>query len=341
MSLLVSLAKPFLTLPAAGYFAVQKTREILYRRGIFIAVPAPIPVLSVGNVLMGGSGKTPFVIYLAGLLHARGFKVAVVSRGYRGSNRAPYLVVGDGISGKPLAPPHVAGDEPFLIAERLPLVPVLVGRRRIHPVTAAHQLFGVDAVILDDGFQRLSLRRNLDMVIVNGSEDAMFPLGRLREPISALSRADAVIMTGNAASLPHKISRFLEGKPLFRVTAVAIGLVGLPGMNAPEDLAGREVILVSGIANPERFGDLAQESGWKVVRHLRFPDHHTYREAELNLILAQAGNLPVVFTEKDWVKLPSSIKQTGKVGALRIGTVAEKEEDLLKMASRAIKETRL
>ncbi|MEW6529490.1 MAG: tetraacyldisaccharide 4'-kinase [Thermodesulfobacteriota bacterium] len=338
MSFLSKLAKPFLTLPAAGYFAVQKTREILYRRGLLVADRGPIPVVSVGNILMGGSGKTPFVIYLAELFRAQGFKVAVVSRGYRGSNRAPYLVVSDGESGKPLVPPDVAGDEPFLIAERLAHVPVLVGRRRIHPVTAAHQLFGVEVVILDDGFQHLQLRRNLDIVIVNGTEDAMFPLGRLREPISALRRADAVILTGDAPIDPDKVSRFLEGKPRFRATAVAIGLVGLPGMSSPADLAGHEVILVSGIANPERFSKLAQESDWKVVRHVRFPDHHAYSEAELNRILSEAGDLPVVFTEKDWVKLPSPLEQTGSVAALRIGLVLEKEEDLLKMVSNAIKD---
>ncbi|MFZ5864817.1 MAG: tetraacyldisaccharide 4'-kinase [Thermodesulfobacteriota bacterium] len=338
MSFLSTLAKPFFTVPAGAYFAVQKTREILYRNGLLTADRAPIPVVSVGNILMGGSGKTPFVIYLAELLHARGFKLAVVSRGYRGSNNARYLVVSDGESGKPLVPPDVAGDEPFLIAERLEHVPVLVGRRRIHPVTAAHQLFGVEVVILDDCFQHLQLRRNLDIVIVSGTEDAMFPLGRLREPISALHRADAAILTGDSPTIPDKVSRFLEGKPLFRATAVAIGLVGLPGMSSPADLTGHEVILVSGIANPERFGKLAQDCGWKVVRHVRFPDHHAYSEAELNRILSEAENLAVVFTEKDWVKLPSSVKQTGKVGALRIGMVVEKEEDLLKMVSNAIKD---
>jgi tetraacyldisaccharide 4'-kinase len=340
MSFLSTLAKPFLSLPCGGYFAVQKTREFLYRKCLLNADRAPIPVVSVGNILMGGSGKTPFVIYLAELLHTNGFKVAVVSRGYRGTNNSPYLVVGDGESEEPRVPPHVAGDEPFLIAERLPFVPVLVGRQRIHPVTAASQLFAADVVVLDDGFQHLPLRRDLDIVIVNGTEDAMFPLGRLREPISALRRADAAVLTSNTARVSEKVSPFLEGKPVFRARTEAIGLVGLSGMSAPADLAGHDVVLVSGIANPERFGDLARELGWKVVRHVRFPDHHAYRDAELSRILSEAGSSPVVFTEKDWVKLPASVKQTGKVAALRVGMVVEKEEDLLKMVSRAIEDGR-
>jgi tetraacyldisaccharide 4'-kinase len=116
--------------------------------------------------------------------------------------------------------------------------------------------------------------------------------------------------------------------------------VGFPGKTGPADLASHEVVLISGIANPERFRKLAQESGWKVVRQVCFPDHHVYKEAELERILSEAANLTVVFTEKDWVKLPSSVKQTGKVGALRIGMVVEQEEDLLNMVSNAIRDGR-
>ena len=162
--------------------------------GVLSQRKASVPVISVGNLLLGGTGKTPFVIFLAGMLGNRRLKPTVVSRGYTGTSRAPYLVVGDGSSGEPLVGPDACGDEPYLIAKRLPDVPVIVGRKRICPVRAAHELFGCNVVVLDDGFQHLPLKRDADIVLMNGSEDHMFPWGRLREPLSALRRADIVML---------------------------------------------------------------------------------------------------------------------------------------------------
>jgi tetraacyldisaccharide 4'-kinase len=194
MSSDVSLLKAMLALPAAGYHAVQRIRAKAFEWGLLKARSAPIPVISVGNLLMGGSGKTPFVIALVGLLQGHGMKPAVVSRGYRGTNRKEFLVVGDGTGGSPLVEPSVCGDEPYLIAERLPNTPVLIGRRRLNPARAASKLFGCDVIVLDDGFQHLPLKRDVDIVLVNGSEDSMFPLGSLREPLSALARANVVVL---------------------------------------------------------------------------------------------------------------------------------------------------
>ena len=197
MSIFTALAKGFLSIPASMYYAVQKGHESAYLSGLLKAQKAPIPVISVGNLLLGGSGKTPFAIYLADLFYKHGLRPAIVSRGYKGSYQEDYLVVGDGGAEGPLAEPTECGDEPYLISSRLPHVPVIVGRKRIHPVVAAHKLFGSDVAILDDGFQHLGLARNADIVLINGSEDAMFPLGRLREPISALKRANLVVIVGH------------------------------------------------------------------------------------------------------------------------------------------------
>ena len=157
--------------PAACYNAVQKIRAQAYRWRILRSRKAAVPVLSVGNLLMGGSGKTPFAIYLAGLLLRTRFPTGNCKSRLRGSNREKFLVVCDGSSGEPLVGPSVSGDEPFLMAKRLPKIPVLVGRTRIHAVEAAERLFGCDVVVLDDGFQHLQLERDLDIVLLNGTED--------------------------------------------------------------------------------------------------------------------------------------------------------------------------
>ncbi len=320
-----SLTDPLLSLPAVGYYAVQKIREKAYDWGILSPHRAPVTVISVGNLVLGGSGKTPFAIYLAGMLAKCGLKPAVVSRGYRGASRAPYLVVGDGSASEPLVGPDACGDEPYLIAERLPDIPVIVGRKRIYPVRAAKQLFGCNIVVLDDGFQHLPLRRDADIVLLNGSEDHMFPRGRLREPLSALKRADIVVLVA-ADAIPAFAKKHIRA-PIFRCRPVAAGLqTDLASRSSPaEGYSGRDVVLVSGIANPARFRSTAERLRWRVKDHHAFPDHHAFRDRELRSILDRAAGLPVVFTEKDWVKLPQWIKEMDHVAALRIEMVLEDE----------------
>jgi len=316
-----------LSIPAAGYYAVQKVREKAYEWGIFSQKQAPVPVISVGNLLLGGTGKTPFVIYLAGLLKSRGLKPAVISRGYKGTSRAPYLVVGDGSRGEPLSDPDACGDEPYLIAMRLPDVPVIVGRKRIHPVQAAHDLFGCNVVVLDDGFQHLGLKRDADIILLSGAEDRMFPVGRLREPLSALKRADIVMLVAEG-TFSAAAANYVKG-PIFRCRPVASGLAsGAKFQSAvPSDsLSGRETILASGIANPERFLSTVQGLGWVVVDHFSFADHHRFTDNELRSILGRASGLPVVLTEKDWVKLPEWFKEMEQVQALRIEMILDDEE---------------
>lgn len=315
-------------MPAGCYHAVQKIRAEAYRWRILHSRKAAIPVLSVGNLLMGGSGKTPFTIYLAELLVKLGFRPAIVSRGYRGSNREKFLVVGDGRSGEPLVGPSISGDEPFLIAKRLPKIPALVGRTRIHAVEAAKKLFGCNVVVLDDGFQRLQLERDLDIVLLNGTEDHMFPLGRLREPISALTRADIVVLVGSA-SMPGSAARYAHDVPIFRCGSVPLELrkgLGAGESSDPSDYAGQAVVLVCGIANPERFRQTAESLQWRVLDHLVYPDHYVFSDAELTTILRQRSGAPIVTTEKDWVKLPEWFRKSDRVMALRIGVVMEEEE---------------
>ncbi|MEW6349590.1 MAG: tetraacyldisaccharide 4'-kinase [Thermodesulfobacteriota bacterium] len=328
-----ALLQAIYSVPSALYYGVQKSRELAYRGGIFKGSRAPVPVLSVGNILMGGSGKTPFAIFLARAAMRLGARPAIVSRGYKGTSRAPFLVVGDGRSPHPLVSPAVAGDEPWLMAWKLPDVPVLVGRKRIHPSTVAAEQFGCDLVILDDGFQHLELHRDLDIVLVDGSEDRMFPRGRLREPISALKRADLVCFRG-----PGEIPgwRSLTAKPVFRYRVVPTGLrVGgeAASIQHPDIYASREVVLVSGIANPDRFRKTAETLQWHVKDHLIFPDHHAFSESDLALIREDSPDTPKVFTEKDWVKLPDWFRRNPDVAALEVSVVMDDEAPFLQWIS--------
>jgi tetraacyldisaccharide 4'-kinase len=321
--------KAVLALPAAGYHAVQKVRAAAYEWGLLKPQSVPVPVISVGNLLMGGSGKTPFVIALAQMLESRGLKPAVVSRGYRGTNRDEFLAVGNGAGTPPMVNPSVCGDEPYLIAERLPDTPVLIGRKRIHPALAASELFGCNVIVLDDGFQHLPLKRDVDIVLVNGTEDSMFPLGHLREPLSALERADIVVLVG-IDSIPVSLSRYVRTASVFRCKAAPVGFVTVIGTCLElSSCAGQSITLVSAVANPERFTMTVEALGCSVREHFIFPDHHAFDDTEIAAILKRAEGTSIIVTEKDWVKLPVWFKQRDDVMALRIKMVLEDQHRFL------------
>jgi len=329
MKPMVSSWNPFLALAAGGYYAVQKLREKAYDWRLISGESAPVPVISVGNILLGGSGKTPFAIYLAERLHARGLRPAVVSRGYRGANREPFLIVSDGSGTEPNVDASVCGDEPYLMARRLPGIPVIVGRARIHPVRAGFERFGCRSIVLDDGFQHLSLRRNADIVLLSGSEDRMFPMGSLREPLSALRRADLIVLAGENSTLSERVTEYIPGVPVFHGTVLpeALERGAYPSMDFdPAEYAGRSVVLFSAIANPQRFRRTSEALGWVVKDHRVFPDHHVFTGEDLTEVVDLAGGDPMVCTEKDWVKLPAKFKQTADVSALRIRAAVVEEE---------------
>jgi tetraacyldisaccharide 4'-kinase len=161
----------------------------------------------------------------------------------------------------------------------------------------------------------------------------MFPLGRLREPFSALLRAHMVVLMGADASVPPGALPFLTGKPMFRCSVVPKTLVGLPGIDSPKDLAGETVVLFSGIADPGRFRKVAHGLGWRVKDHMVFPDHHAFEEKDIRAVNQRAAGVPCVCTEKDWVKLPRPLRLSGKFGALGIGVEPDDEEALWKAVS--------
>jgi tetraacyldisaccharide 4'-kinase len=264
-------------------------------------------VISVGNLSVGGSGKTPVARWLARLLVDAGEKPSILSRGYARRNPADgVVVVHDGNVRR--ADLTRAGDEPMMLARSLSGVPVLVSPDRFLAGRLAERQFGTTVHILDDGFQHLALERDIDLLLVS-SDDVSAPLvvpaGRLREPIDAASRADAVI-GGASAEEAGDLARALGVARGFflRRSLGPVRLVGCADREFTRD--GARIVAVAGIARPERFfADLAA-AGWDVAAALAFADHHAYTPADVARIarLAEAqGAGAVVTTEKDAVRL--------------------------------------
>ena len=194
-----------LNLAAGVYGGVGRLRAALYRRGVLRARRLPCPVIAIGNLTVGGTGKTPMAIHVAGLLQQLGYRVAVISRGYRGLAEKTGGVVSDGANLRMTA--AQAGDEPYLMALLLPGVPVVVGRSRLRAGLCALAAFGVDVLVLDDAYQHLQLARDLNLLLLDQAapfgNGQVLPRGVLREPISALTRADAVVFTRAAGNVGH------------------------------------------------------------------------------------------------------------------------------------------
>jgi tetraacyldisaccharide 4'-kinase len=303
-------------------------RGLGYRIGVLRTRRAPIPVVSVGNLAVGGTGKTPFTLWLARALAERGVRVAIVSRGYGGSASGVTVVSrGDG----PEAEPEQVGDEPVMMAKGF-AGPVITAARRIDAATAAASL-GCAAVILDDGFQHRAIARAFDVVLIDGRRGPLLPAGPLREPLAALRRADAVVIVdrdeGDATAQPLAVDA-----PVFRMRLQATALVESVGRRWHErpigGLAGRRVVAVTGVARPQSFYALLQRWEASIVEVFEYPDHHRYRAEEWQRI-ARVGHGAdlIVTTEKDLVKLEAYPFATGKLVALRIAPQVERAQELI------------
>jgi len=265
---------------------------------------APLPVVSVGNIAMGGTGKTPLVAALAATLLARGARPAILTRGYRRQGKAPLVLRGD-----PQGRFREAGDEPSLLARMLPQVPVVVDANRFRGAGTALAL-GATHLLLDDGFQHHRLARQLDLVVVRAAD----PLGRLsprREGPWALRAASRVVAVGEPEEQETAAACLRRYHPLppFPAALRAVGWIREGQRQELQALAGQRVFAFAGIANPERFFRLLSQLGAQLVGTARFADHHAFSPAELAGILAQADRhraLPIT-TAKDHVRLPQTV----------------------------------
>ena len=270
----------------AGLFGVAvRLRNALYDRGTLAQRRLDGPVVSIGNISVGGSGKTPFVLLLGSLLKERGVAFDILSRGYGRKSRGVLEVDPGGL-------PAQFGDEPLLMARRL-RVPVFVGEERYAAGLAAEKKFGTQLHLLDDGFQHRRLARDFDIVLVtpDDARDRLLPAGRLREPLSALRRADAIVLTSGAdpAAFPA------GGKAVWRARR------GLEVKDVPP-----QPVAFCGIARPKNFFLQLRTAGIEPAAEAVFPDHHAYTERDLRDLLRvaeenQAGGF--VTTEKDAVNL--------------------------------------
>jgi tetraacyldisaccharide 4'-kinase len=270
---------------SAIYGGVVAARNALYDRGVLRARRLQGPVVSVGNLSAGGSGKTPFVMLLGELLKARGHKFDVLSRGYGRKSKGVLLV-------DPAGLPSEFGDEPLLIARKLQM-PVIVGEDRHEAGRFAESKFGSQLHLLDDGFQHRALARDFDIVLVTpqDAKDQLLPAGRLREALSSLRRADAVVLSSGAAAESFPV----DGKLVWRVRR---GIV-------PANVPPRPVVFC-GIARPQNFVLQLKTANIEPVAEAFYRDHHAYIEKDVRELLAlkqrsEAGGF--VTTEKDAVNL--------------------------------------
>jgi tetraacyldisaccharide 4'-kinase len=300
-------------------------RDSLYRNGVLQTYRLQHPVISVGNITVGGTGKTPLVILLAERFRDEGYRVVVLSRGYKRKS-AGIVVVSAGKG--PLVPWHVAGDEPYLIARRTSGVAVVVGADRYAAGLAATGQNLGDLFILDDGFQHRRLFRSVDLVTIDPAEwvagEKLFPYGRWREPQEALLRADAAVVQVSNSEVPNLPI------PAFGIETVLDGIYKGKEPVRVETLRNRAVTAFAGIAKPHRFFSALESLGISPTQRIGFRDHHSYSQHELESL----GGEFRITTEKDAIKLEDW--NGGDILHLRISARIPNLDDLLNLIRKKI-----
>jgi len=303
-----------LDVAALGYRGLLDTRDWLYARGVLRCRALGVPVISVGNLTVGGTGKTPTVELVVRTLLELGHRPAVLSRGY-GRRSHGIRVVADSSSMRLGA--DEGGDEPVLLARRLPGVPVIVGTHRYAAGREAVERFGVSAIVLDDGFQHRTLAKDLEIVMARArapwGNGRLLPGGPLREPLAALARAHLIVVTGARAAndvaevaaatrvhAPHVPVLAARHVPTECWEASSMRALGV------EALRGLKLFAFAGIGAPDSFRDTLGEAGAVEVGFARFADHHRYIAAELATLERRAhaaAAVGLVTTEKDWMRV--------------------------------------
>lgn len=268
-------------------------------------------IVSVGNIAMGGTGKTPFTIFLAKHFTGHGEKVSILSRGYKGGLGYSTHVISDG--SEIFFHPPMAADEPYMMARALPGVSVITGKDRIASFKYALERYNPSVFILDDAFQHKKMRRDLNIVLLDHKKPVStgfpFPFGYLREFPSAIKRANIVVFTrADSTELPKEAAKYCAGKPVFFAEFFYSGIVTAEGCLSVEGVAGKSVWLMSAIAGNERFAEQMKSLYVKVLGHDKFMDHHLFTEKEILSVLDKAdreGAELIVVTHKDYVKIPA------------------------------------
>lgn len=301
----------------------------------------PARVISIGNLTLGGTGKTPAVIAISEEAKKRGFKPCILTKGYRGNVKGPCFV---SKGSEPLLNPLEAGDEAYLMAERLEGVPIVMGKNRYKSGIFAIENFNSELqtpnskllFILDDGFQHWALHRNTDVLLIDATNPfgngRLFPEGRLREPLTAMRRADTIVMTKAdvvskelISTYAQKIKQYNSEAPIYTASHKPTCLVSVSGKTKNLDtLNNKEIYAFAGIANPSYFKALLISKGADIIRFKKFRDHYIYKQRNIKKIKKDAAGLEIITTEKDLVKL-KGLNSIENIYALRIEFSIEEE----------------
>jgi len=311
------------------YAGIMKIRALLYQWGIFQINKLPCKIISIGNISIGGAGKTPMTLYIAKMLKQLGFRVVILSRGYKGTYKQACAIVSDGK--EIFMDARSAGDEPFLMAKKLSDIPVIVGKKRFECGQMAVQVFSPDIILLDDAFQHLRLFRDINIVLLDAhnplGNSHVIPRGVLREPKSHLHRAHLFVLTrAKDSNNVSQIQPYIVNKPVFKCNHVPDQLIQINNAGQvtffhPETLKNKAVYAFSGIANNDSFLEMLASLDYQIVGSEHFNDHHDYHENDLKMILENvinSGAAYILTTEKDYVKVCNQIQWTLPLFALGI-----------------------
>lgn len=312
------------------YFIITSIRNWLYDKNYLKSKEIPgVNILCIGNITVGGTGKTPAVQYFVKKLTGMGKKVAVVSRGYRGKRKVEPLIVSDGK--KIYVTARESGDEPYIHALNLK-VPIIVGKNRYEACKYAVEKFGVDTIVLDDGFQHRKLKRDWDIVLIDATNPfgfgAILPKGTLREDFKkGAERASEFIITKSdliSESELAKLKRFLKVKFKKPVSVAKHGVTSLCDIKGNAKplfwVDGKRVLLFSGLANPLNFEKTVISLNPEYIERIDFMDHHNFKKKDFELIRKRAKSMKadfIITTEKDLVKIASE-KELEDIFVLKI-----------------------
>jgi tetraacyldisaccharide 4'-kinase len=308
------------------YFLVWSLWRFLYFCRLLPVKRVNAFVVSIGNLSVGGTGKTPFTIFLAQEYQKRGAQVGIVSRGYGGKYPEPVAVVSDGKTIFRSA--EAVGDEPYLMAKQLTGVPIIVSRDRFLGCQQLIEQFGVRTILLDDGFQHLRLHRDLNIMLIDTTKTNSFllPKGPMREPLTAIHRADLVILT--RTETPSESSPLITESgfagPVLKIAFSPVELIQVENQtHRPlSALSGESILAFCGIGNPASFTNMLIRLGATLRETMLFRDHFQYTASDIQSITARAKALDIttiVTTEKDAVRLEHILGKP-PLWALRIGT---------------------
>jgi tetraacyldisaccharide 4'-kinase len=340
--------------PLGGLYGVaMRARRALYRAGRLPVHELGVPVISVGNLTTGGTGKTPLVEWIANELAQTGRRVCILTRGYGRRSSSTRVIVSDG--NEILSDANRAGDEPLLLAERLKgLAAVICDADRVSAAHWAVENFKSDVFILDDGFQHLRVARNLNILAIDATNPwgngKLLPAGILREPRSELTRAECIVITRaddptSTEALQHEIAAQSSGCPVFCSRMSLSGLRPIQGdldrsLITAQEIKAAPVAAFCGIGNPESFFSLLRRGGYQLRHTQTFRDHYSYAQSDIDRVVRESaahGAQILLTTAKDEVKL-RSLKFELPCYAADIAIEIENQEKLRALVEKAIQD---